>query len=487
MKAPTLFQKNTLLTLGLIVVVLSLALFAYLSDQGNWTVADWISMLIAIAVGIYFFILSLFVGNDAQKRARAVANAALITSAGSLGANGARSILGSAESALKVSVDSRAALQHCRYADPSARKDLLEAIVDAYNDLMFSIFFDGRSSSRSVFDRLVSGVDDVVVELRKVATRDIVDDDPEYVQEVIEHLKFIRSLSKSVRQFPWSNCGDVEVRSVEFDWGDGGGEAVGRAPDQREEYGEAMRKRLARLEMLYRRELTVAHNWSKLSENARFIDCRVEIVDCLATADWAAPWYVADRGDGIFGPVSYDKSRLAEQSEFDTVEVRENTPVWPSPVRHGSLPAGLRESEIEKFVNFIDTQNYSSIVVLVYELGQTDDEKRSTRLVLDGNHRLAAARRKAQTSSGNESAVLQNGHQVIAFVIREIGLDGYEGICDSSKVLEGFNPDVDQLKDATMCVKRPDPSSSRPRECNTQTGPDTASNTGSFPSSSCPP
>lgn len=413
-------------------------------DSQNWSLTDWGNLLIAIILGLYFLFLAQHLNRDAERRATDLANAALITTTGLLAMSSARSVLGSESSALRVAADARAALQHYRGGEDKTREGLEESVVRAYNDLAFSTFLHADALSRSVWDRLREGATSVVKETNKLTLTEEASSRATHLRSLADHVAFVEQLGVAMHKHAGLDLAVHPHFELPEVWKPVETLARGRAIPKRRSAKDETKYRLDRLETLYRTELTVMHDWKLLHKHAGHVLCSVELVDAENTGHWLAPWFVGRRTDGTLGPVNVFGQDLDERARYDKLTVTESTPLWPDALAHGSLPDGMRTTGITNLSEVLLKQPSPTICVLAYDF-ITDG--RTQRLVLDGNHRLAAARRLTTAKITNKGK--HRRYRVLTFVIREIfpvdGLTKNEG-AEGSSTWRGFTPDIGLIR-----------------------------------------
>jgi len=134
--------RRAVIATGVLAFVspITLGLVAQRLDSEQWKWDDWAAVVSAVLLGSLFFVLALIVGSDGARRARAVADAELMTSIGGLHMSSARSFAGSDQQALRIAASARAALQHFANAGAAEQQSLIKTIEDAYSDLVFGTF-----------------------------------------------------------------------------------------------------------------------------------------------------------------------------------------------------------------------------------------------------------------------------------------------------------------------------------------------------------
>ncbi|KUM36236.1 hypothetical protein [Arthrobacter sp. EpRS71] len=424
----------------LLLMSITVAFTVSVIDSANWTLTDWGNLAVSLLLGIYFFFLAQHVNRRADTRAEAVANAALITSTGLLAMSSARSLAGSESAALRVAADARAALQHYPLADTKKQEGLEKSVVGAYNDLAFSTFLHSDRLARSVWDRLREGASQVVNETDQLA------EGPERdrLSAVAGHVRFVEQLGEAVRR-----TSGQELEREFLDLWDTTQLKRSRTPDASHNDAGQTIYRLQRFEMLYQTELTVMHDWALLRRRAADLHCEAELTNVANTSDWLAPWYVTRQPDGRLSPVNVMGGDLAERARYDRVEGGDTVPEWPRSLAHGRLPQGLRTAGIDNLCHVVERQPSPKICVLAYEFIDPANG-RSQRLVLDGNHRLAAARRLALEKDLSPAAGgPPKDFQVLTFLIKELKpIDDLVSAGSSATPHQwrGFTPDLGLLR-----------------------------------------
>lgn len=425
-------RRARMLALWLTASVLAVGLpffvgfYAQRRDPDNWHLADSAAMLSSTTAGVVFFVLAWIIGRRGQRRARAAADAELITSMGALAMSSARSFAGHDHQALRIAADARAALKHYPSASsddyPRASRDeddsrergdkqgmLTEKIIDCYSNLAFGTFSRADALPRSVWTELEDGANDLIEETtsmiagfgrRRHAQR-------EALTTMLAHIRFVHAIGKRVREQGRTPVkpgqpivlGDPKATTDQT-----------RMPDQ------TPKERIERLARLYKRELTVVKQWEVLVNNAGRIDCGIVLCDVADADGWYSPWYVTRDDDGRLKPVNVAGGGLGnEPARLDELMDIPDLPTYPAALQHGQVPQGMRTQAIANLRALLGGRPPVTVCVLAYDVFQGDDKPK--RFVLDGNHRLAAARaiaREAQERSGADTNV-----RVLAFVITE--------------------------------------------------------------------
>ncbi len=373
-------------------------LIADRADPSQWHADDDAALVMSVALATWFFALAYMIDRDGQRRGRAVADAALITSIGELQLSSSRSFAGSDSHALRVSCDARAALQHYTRAGDNEQTALTNAILEAYSDLAFGTFCRSHELPRSVWKELHKGAGELVAACQAVADSCRGHHAPgqrEALRNIADHVSFVAGLGDVIR-------GEVPFGGVDAPTGVLAGNI-----------------NLQQLRTLYKRELTVVHRWDLLSKkNASF---RLEALSPHTTDDWMAPWYVERERGRHARPVNVEGRALSEWARQDRLIVNSRTRSYSQgglvAVRHGSLPKGMRTHAIKRLQKMFESAAINTICVLAYEFESGGGR---SRFVLDGNHRLAALRRaQARASMLRPEDEFWRSSRVIAFVICE--------------------------------------------------------------------
>lgn len=441
-----------LLLLGAFLVAVN----ASRADPENWTTADWGALIISIILSVYFFVLSQLINSNAQRRAEAVANAELLTSSGLLAMNSARSLSGSESSALRVAADARAALQHYPSATDAkktdtvnVKEDLVKSVIDAYIDLAFSTFLHSGNLARSVWTRLCKGTAAVVDDIDRLAFADSGHIKDANLASAADHVGFIELLGRALRKDAEKDLPFQGSRRLTAVWDSTKLPYFRRHQGNRSDKDEIL-YRLKRFETLYKYELTVMHDWEMLRRNAEKLCCEVELINAAATGEWLAPWYVGQGTDGRPKPVNVLGRDLNERARYDKLEADDSTPRWPDPLLHGSLPQGMRTTSVDNLRHVLEKLPSPTICVLAYDLCIDTKSGKTKRLVLDGNHRLAAARRiSLEHNSPSEDRSPSQQFKVLTFLIRELQPINDWSATDEQKEpvrWKGFTPDIGLIR-----------------------------------------
>ncbi|MBL8929926.1 MAG: hypothetical protein JNL54_07380 [Kineosporiaceae bacterium] len=426
-----------LVIVGILVCVgppLLLAALAITREPEEWHWNDWVAQITQVVTGLIFFGFAWFLGRSSEQRAEALANAELITSMGALAMSSARSHAGQDSQALRIGADARAALQHYPRAERDEQSKLIEKIVDSYSDLVFGTFSRAAGLPRSIRDGLRDSAEDLVDDAERLVSG-YASKRPERrseLQQMARHVQFAVNVGAEVRRSVAVPVAVNHSRSLDDLWAHAGGR------------DHSLRERLDTLRLLYRRELTVLHDWSVLLNAREGVLCDAAIHHVESTAGWLAPWYLARAGDGSLMPVSVTGGMLGDEpARLDRIPPSSDLPLHPRPMVHGALPEGVRSASIEAHVKLLRAASPVTVCVLTYELRCDDGQQR--RIVLDGNHRLAAAWRIARAA---DDKVEKLPITVLEFrlgetrPLRDRVLRGPQG------EWEGFTPDVAMIRSA---------------------------------------
>ncbi|MFI5955722.1 hypothetical protein [Cryptosporangium sp. NPDC051539] len=417
---------------------LLLAWLGIVREPDEWHWNDWVAQVSQIVTGLIFFGLAWFVGRSSENRSLVSANAELITSIGALSMSSARSYAGHDAQALRIAADARAALQHYPRADWREQQRLLASITDAYSDLTFGTFTRAQGLPRSIWDGLYVGAGDVLDDVEKLVER-YPGKHPARaeLEQMLDHICFVRNLGAAVRENGALQRTTAGPRPLTEIWQKPGGN--GR-------YSPA--ERLMHLRRLYRRELTVVADWSVLEREPDAVVCGAVLRDIADSDTWLSPWYVVEE-NGHLEAVNVLHQPLGNRDvaltgSFDA-SARVN--LFPRPLFHSILPAGFRTAAIQSHVDVLESSLPVTVCVLTYELICADGVRR--RVVLDGNHRLAAARVIAERlSADGEPAVVR----VLDFEICERKAIDTPAASELEELKDwkwnGFTPDIDNVRGA---------------------------------------
>jgi len=449
-----LYLLAALLSLGFPI---GIGLRAQHLEPHEWHWDDWAAVATSVWLSLLFFGLAFFVNRRAASRAEAMANAELITSTGSLAMSSARSFAGHDQQALRIAADARAALQHYPHAAAAEQHALIRTIEDSYSDLAFGTFARADGLPRSVWDGLCAGAQTLAAEAAALAgpMRKKGRSQQLELKGLAAHVRFVQRIGDAVRVPAAARDARLAAgfRPLDTIWWD-------KNESSAEEVELNSTERLERLRCLYNRELTVLKKWEVLLEQPDLLDCSAILVEDLRLTDgWLAPWYVLPVQDGTsclsteaatLRQVNVLQENLTESRAADQLFDRGTFPCYPDALRHGHLPEGLRAAAIQNLCELLVRQSPVTVCVLTYEATRPDGS--IARMVLDGNHRLAAARRLFLDWHGPATGITPSPVRVLAFTISEQQpVDTRVAQADVLKSQEkflpwrGFTPDVTLL------------------------------------------
>ncbi|MEZ0163190.1 hypothetical protein AB2L27_00250 [Kineococcus sp. LSe6-4] len=381
--------------------------------------SDWSNLLTAVLLATAFLVLGNLVDRGSQRRARAAADAGLLRAVGSMNTTRARAFANTEPSVLRLSAEARAALQHYPFASPEEQDELIETIRRSWNDLVFGNLCRADALSNSVWELLDAGGKALSSLSTELAGRVRGRKQQADLQDLADHVNFARQVGADIRQVSWSSRAGADTRLDE----------------------SSKLLTVRRLEQLYADELRVIKRWNALSD--KIVACDVELRSLTSALGWHAPWYVTVDGP-VVKPVNAKCEELREAARGDSIVGGESLPTYPQPLRHGALPLGLRPDGIAQMTPLLSGPQ-ATVCVLLYELKK--DGRRET-LVLDGNHRLAAAVRGLQDGTAKAPV------RVLAFRIRENKQVDAAG-CSESRTGEsweysGFTPDIALLRNGRL-------------------------------------
>ena len=359
---------------------------------------------------------------------------------GTLSTSSARAYAGNDAQSLRIAADARAALQHYPRARYLEQHKLTEKVIDSYSDLIFGTFSRADGLPRSIWTGLRDGAADVIADaenLAKTASRRH-STRREELRSLAEHISFAIKIGSEVRRPGESFEAQVALgtpRILESVW------------ERTDGSRSSSEERIAQLQIVYRRELTVVSDWNLLRKKAVCVHCSAMLYDVRDTNEWLSPWYVA-RAEGKLNPVSVRGRSLGDEAaRFDQIPDIEGLPVHPKPLQHAEVPPGMREAAIGNHRSILEETSTTTVCALTYRVKCHDGQER--RVVLDGNHRLAAARRlvKMRAATNTEHAPVR----VLEFSIAETErLDDLTEISDEFPgwSWRGFTPDVEAVRSA---------------------------------------
>lgn len=345
-----------------------------LTDAG-WGAAEWVALVAGLWTTFWFFVVALVLNASGERRAAALANAAVDLTVGALAVAGSRTFAGDDDQALRIPHDALAALAHYEAAGGKQRKALLDATQAALADVVFATVARADTLPRTMWDRLGAGAKALRSRLLVVMKDEVDDGRREQLRRTRELAGLCVELGTALRTRHWSLAGGgrLDLETVLED-------AIGD-PTNAGTVGQ-----LALIESLYRNELAVVKKWEVLQRAPTSLHLSVTLEDVSNAAGWFTPWYVEREGiTGELSAVNVCGKELDEAAGRDRLPEGSELPAWPTPLRHGEVPAEMRTAAIERARKLLNEQDPVTVCVLLYELATGE------RLVLDGNHRLAGA------------------------------------------------------------------------------------------------
>ena len=393
---------------------LAAAVVAQRLEPSEWQYDDWAALSMAVFLAVLFFFLAQLVQRremamEARLREReralsaAQADGALVERTGliSINAMKTRDVTSRTADHWTISNDALAALPLFELASPERRREFLSSVRGGYSALALNAFNRGADVPRAVSAHLLSGAEQLEHRLLEIAAR--ADDDlAGEMRETARHLALCGE---------WANA-----------W---------RRPDT-----DRVEASVSFLRDVYEPELLVHRNWTAAGTD----QLRAKIVRC--DLDWLslchAPLYVRRRAEGHI-EVNYQghDENLAQLGDRDWRS-------WPVPLSHATVATldALRRRPIDRMRRCLDLAAWPGFSVLVYEISPAH------RVVLDGNHRTAAALRARRAGSTADVSVT-------AFVLvetpdatRAMVAPVYDDEGRLTNRTELFNPDAALLRTA---------------------------------------
>lgn len=390
-----------------VALAVAVALAAQAAEPKQWHWDDWAAVAIAALLGTFFLLLTGLLQRRHSALSKALADAALQDKIGHIANSSIKTVSGDDEWSLHVARDAVAAMPLFNLATEAERRRLLVTVQDAYGALTLNTFIRGATLPIPVRQRLADDGQALIASLRTAAEdhrnrplRDDLNDTGDYLTTclgILEHL----------------HRPTTPAPVLSHHW----------------------------LQTVYRNDLLVYAEWD--ADHIDALTVTVETVADITVLDgYHAPWYVHPQPDGL-QEVNY--ANLVEATTILT-HAPSDTPVWPQALTHAQVRAsGLRANSINRMRHFMTLGNFRSFAVLVYQLAD------GRRIILDGNHRTAAALR-------DHSKLHGQGWAAVAFILRESNgsaiPDGLSpirarsaatGACDT---WTGFNPDVALLQES---------------------------------------
>lgn len=380
------------------VIAVAAVATAIVRDHHEWGWDDWASMTASFAVGLVLFVGAHLLEARQAQLARGLADLALQEKVGQIRASSLRSFI-SSDLSLVLAPEALAGLHLFPFADRDQMLMFLDAVEAGYSALTLHVFPNSRLLPEAACKRVQA---DGLALAR--ALGDLVSSQPDEgvarrLQAVSDHVRVCLDFQRAWRA----------------------GKVPPAIPPER-------------VEVIYRGHLQVDHAWSDPTVSQ--LRVTVEYADLAAAMEWHAPWYLKEQ-DGLYFEVGYHTRRHQGQP------FRAKSPLTQArPLQHGVLATlPLRRDGIRRMQQVLLNTRPEAIVVLAYRLAS------GAVVVLDGNHRLAAAIRLSRLGR------LPSLERVIAFVLTE----GHGESTPASHERwspphvdrwEGFNPDVQMLRKA---------------------------------------
>lgn len=392
--------------------VVAVALIARSDDPANWRSDDWAAAAITCLIGALFGVLAWIIQRRQGQLIDAVANGKLRETSGTIVTDSLRTLTGPVDLSLHVAREARAAMPLFELAGTPEQEELLQAIVDGYGALMLNTFPRTGLLPRSSLERLRSDGRALAADLRS------------------SHSASSSHYSAAQVAAFIDECLDIE--------------AAGRLFVDRVHQAAHRPIELGQLKLLYgKRDLRVLHKWD--ADHMQETSCVVEFhQDLEQFAGYYAPWYIDPAGRCEVDFTGVIRSDTCVLDDSDTRVL----PRFPVPLTHAQVRATtrFRKSSIDMMGavlrdTFSNGAMSPSFALLAFELPTGE------RLVLDGNHRLAAAMRRFVD--------LDRPSLVYVFVVRQ----GHNASTspttrsDGGQEFDGFNPDVNHLRAAVLAGK----------------------------------
>lgn len=340
------------------------ALVARSVEPSQWRSDDWASLAMAVLLAVLFFVIAQVLQarqTAAEERTRrrelalqaAVADGILVERTGLVTINALRTRDVTQRTsdfcALSIANDALAAMPLFRLATAARQTEFLDSVRGGYSALVLNSFSRGRELPRAVADHLVSGAHALEGQLSgSVGHAATVH------EEVQAAVATTRSHVRACRE--WAEL-----------WRD---PRTTRVPSS-----------VAFVREIYEPELRVHRRW-KASGVAR-LDAEIIRRDLDWLGDCYSPWYLRRSGRG-YVEVNY---RGAIENA-GRISARQPS-VWPVPLRHRAVSrlVAMRRDGIDLMRRYLAQADWPGFSVLVYEVSPEH------RILLDGNHRTAAALR----------------------------------------------------------------------------------------------
>jgi hypothetical protein len=343
---------QVVLFVGLVVgVCVATGVIAKNAAPAQWQPADWANVVLAGGLGFAFFFLAVLLGRGQARQARALADSALHDHIGNIVAGGLLSRTGGAGRSVEVGRHALAALPLIDIASADMQARFLSAIEQAYSGLALNVFPNNDALPRVLCDQLHEDGRELVAWLgeasgrwRNIRNQAALGDVKDLIARCLELEKWYRK------------DGDPPVISVE------------------------------ELRRLYERELQVYSCWK--DPRVKESDVCVYICPVNELRDAFSVWYVKDKPQR-YTEVDYAGQQRTGLGECLHFECACDLELHPTPLQHdvvSKLPQ-MRRDGVKKMQRLMRALETSTITVFVHRLATGE------RVVLDGNHRLAAALR----------------------------------------------------------------------------------------------
>lgn len=391
---------------GVIVVAVGIALGALAIDRREWQVDDWAATVMAVALGFVFLGLAQWLQRSADRRSAAMATSALRGHIGQMITSGALS-LGDVERTVEVGRHALTAVPLFEIASAEGQHEYLDAIEQVYGSMTLNVFPSSRTLPSAACKQLHADGAKLIRDLVAVAERPANRRWTGRLRELAGFVKTCLDLEEWFRQ-PGKDPPDLDV--------------------------DTMRR-------LYREELRVYAAWSDPTVAAgTATEVAVYETDVVQLEQCFSPWYLRQDAHG-YVEVDYSGKSLGGPP----IVSERALPVYAEPLRHSTILAlrRLRRESIEKMGSLLKELDHPVITVFLYRLAGSEE-----RVVLDGNHRLAAA---LQLSQWDDHPA------VVVFELQEGSAEGarlHHAPFDGDRSWSGFNPDVEHVRDVTARAAR---------------------------------
>jgi hypothetical protein len=406
--------------IGLALLAFIIGVIAHARDPQQWQADDWGATALAVLLGSGFLILAQWLQRSADRRSAALADSALRAHIGSMISSSLLSFATGGQ-AIDVGRHALAAMPLFDIATPRGRTEFLDALERSYGSITLNVFPDNGALPLATCTRLHEDGEQLVRELGEAAGR--------------------------------PSNGDVRARLLEVR------DFVGRCMELERWYRDESTAKpapaldVALLERLYRQELRVYRAWSDptVAQDDPMVTVTLREVEVTELSRAFSPWYLRRREDtDEYLEVDYSAKVRPDAQPF-----RSERPLaeYSVPLRHATvlgLGDKLHHNAITKMRDLLDAEaRRPTITVFLYRLARGGHT-----VVLDGNHRLAAALRLARERARVGDPIprafvfeLQEGTRTPeAHQPPESGAKVPEAQRD--KEWTGFNPDVHFIRQA---------------------------------------